>query len=482
MISSKKKYHLIQWRRINMRNVTHLLGVEFIHDLYNRHLPRINSIRFRNVVTLWRDGIVNSFAPEEEWELLSQWLGEKFIRLNPILIREVNKLVNSESSFLDNFLRSFPKDLTLLDNVELGLLLLDLQSFVLGEIYRVNLVQIEHAITAALLKLLGNYIKDENKKVEILSYIIAPNELTEFQKEKQNFLKIVKLGQRMGIKNPLKNKRIRRLLVQHYQKYAYLNCAYGELPRNFGFYIKEYKKLFPQNLKKFNILKKVRKKYKKGQELLAQINDKKIRILSNLMAKVGIFRDKNKAKLGKTIRYRLMILNEIARRRLEKREALNYYLLSEILKLLSEKKKVPAKIITLRKKEGITLYRQECLENGIPTFFTSFKKAMEKKCLKGICASPGIVMGKCKVVISKKDIKRIRRTNILVAIGTDFDLLEGIYKAAGVITEEGGILSHAAVVCREMGKPCCIGVKGATQILEGKKVKLDASQGIIEII
>lgn len=55
-----------KWKRINMRNVDDLLGVEFIHDLYNRHEPKINSIRFRHTITIWKDGIANSYAPLHE--------------------------------------------------------------------------------------------------------------------------------------------------------------------------------------------------------------------------------------------------------------------------------------------------------------------------------------------------------------------------------------------------------------------------------
>lgn len=483
MIREKKKYSPIAWHRINMRSVTHLLGIEFIHDLYNRHLPRINSVRFRNTITIWKNGVVNSFAPREEWEMLERWFGEKFIRCDPTLIREIKKLVNSKSLFLDNFLKSFPKNLAKIDDVGLGLLLLDLQFFVLGEIYRVNLVQIEHSLTFASLKLLEKYIKDEAKRLEILSCIIAPNELTEFQKERQKFFRIVKLGQKTRVKNPLKKEKICRLLYLHFQRYAYLNCAYGEMPKSFKDYIKEYRQFFPQDLKKFNYFKNVRKKYEKSRYLLKQLRDKKITLLANLMSKVGIFRDKNKAKLGKTIRYRLIILDEIAKRGLEKREALNYYLLSEILKLLSQKEKLSSKIIRLRKIQGVTIFRREYLKTKTPSFpIFSIKKNSEREYLKGICASPGIVIGEGKVVISKKDIPKIQKNNILVAIGTDFDLLEGIYKAKGVITEEGGLLSHGAVICREMKKPCCIGVKGATQILEKKKVKLDATHGKIYLV
>lgn len=85
-------------------------------------------------------------------------------------------------------------------------------------------------------------------------------------------------------------------------------------------------------------------------------------------------------------------------------------------------------------------------------------------------------------MLNKNDISKIKSNDLLVAIGIDFDLLEGIQRAKGVITEEGGILNHAAVICREMKKPCCVGVKGATQILKNKKVKLDATNGKIYLL
>ncbi len=71
----------------------------------------------------------------------------------------------------------------------------------------------------------------------------------------------------------------------------------------------------------------------------------------------------------------------------------------------------------------------------------------------------------------------------MIAIGTDFDLIEAMYRSAAVITEEGGILSHASVVCRELGKPCCIGVKDATRLLrDGQRIRADATHGTITFI
>ena len=103
--------------------------------------------------------------------------------------------------------------------------------------------------------------------------------------------------------------------------------------------------------------------------------------------------------------------------------------------------------------------------------------------LKGVCASGGVVIGKATIVLNKNDATKVKKGNIMVAVGTDFDLMEAIQISSAVITEEGGLLSHAAVVCREMIKPCCIGVAHATEILnDGMKIKVDANNGIITII
>jgi len=56
-------------------------------------------------------------------------------------------------------------------------------------------------------------------------------------------------------------------------------------------------------------------------------------------------------------------------------------------------------------------------------------------------------------------------------------------RAAAFVTNEGGITSHASIVAREMGKPCIIGTKNATQILkDGDLVEVDANNGVIKII
>ncbi len=69
---------------------------------------------------------------------------------------------------------------------------------------------------------------------------------------------------------------------------------------------------------------------------------------------------------------------------------------------------------------------------------------------------------------------------ILVAPATDADMMKALEKAAAIITEEGGLTSHAAVVGLSLGIPVIVGVNNATTILkDGQDITVDASFGAI---
>jgi phosphoenolpyruvate synthase/pyruvate phosphate dikinase len=72
---------------------------------------------------------------------------------------------------------------------------------------------------------------------------------------------------------------------------------------------------------------------------------------------------------------------------------------------------------------------------------------------------------------------------ILVANHTTPELLPMMKRSLAVVTDVGGILSHAAITCRELKKPCIIGTKIATQVLkDGDIVEVDAEEGVVRVI
>lgn len=99
--------------------------------------------------------------------------------------------------------------------------------------------------------------------------------------------------------------------------------------------------------------------------------------------------------------------------------------------------------------------------------------------LSGICANLGKISGRAKIILDPKN-SNIEDGDILVCLMTMIDYVPLMKKAGGIITAQGSILSHAAIVARELGKPCLVGVKGAlTEIKDGQNITLDADNGQI---
>lgn len=103
--------------------------------------------------------------------------------------------------------------------------------------------------------------------------------------------------------------------------------------------------------------------------------------------------------------------------------------------------------------------------------------------LKGQIAFPGIIRGITKVLNSPREIKKVKKGDIIIVSMTDPNYIPAMEKASAFVTDEGGILCHAAIISREMKKPCIIGTKIATQVLkDGDLIEVDADKGIVKII
>ncbi len=102
--------------------------------------------------------------------------------------------------------------------------------------------------------------------------------------------------------------------------------------------------------------------------------------------------------------------------------------------------------------------------------------------LSGSAATPGVGSGPVTIVRNISEMDRIKEGNVLVAEMTSPDFVPAMKRAAAIVTDKGGVTSHAAIVSRELGKPCVVGTEVATQTLEDGQlvtvvVKLDGSPG-----
>ena len=100
--------------------------------------------------------------------------------------------------------------------------------------------------------------------------------------------------------------------------------------------------------------------------------------------------------------------------------------------------------------------------------------------LRGSGASPGVAVGKVKMIPTAKDIGRMEKGDILVTEMTSPDYVPAMKKAAAILTNSGGATCHAAIVSRELGVPCIVGTKNATTVLhEGDLITVDAKMGVV---
>ncbi|TFF95889.1 MAG: phosphoenolpyruvate synthase [Promethearchaeota archaeon] len=99
---------------------------------------------------------------------------------------------------------------------------------------------------------------------------------------------------------------------------------------------------------------------------------------------------------------------------------------------------------------------------------------------KGLAASPGVGGGTVKIIKDASELSKIEEGEVLVTTMTTPDMVPGMKRSAAIITDEGGMTSHAAIVSRELGVPCVVGSSVATETLsDGDKVTVDGAKGII---
>ena len=118
-----------------------------------------------------------------------------------------------------------------------------------------------------------------------------------------------------------------------------------------------------------------------------------------------------------------------------------------------------------------------------PEYVFETEAVIDRNELEGQSACKGVVTGVVRIVRKQSDMDAVHDGDILVSPMTTPDFLPAMKQAAAFVTDEGGITCHASIVAREMGKPCIIGTKFATQVLrDGDLVEVDADHGVVRVV
>jgi len=257
------------------------------------------------------------------------------------------------------------------------------------------------------------------------------------------------------------------------------------LIKNYG-YLNQYF-LSGEGYSEKDILEQIKKTEKKQiSHKKHNFKDQKLKKLIELMNRFSIVRFLNNEITNKAVFQLKESILEIAKKNsLSYKEVLTLPL-EEFYNLLNQKK-----VILDKKMWGTEVIVISTNKNYIlsPKYFSRFKKEyvnIKHSNVKEISGTPtfeGFVRGKAKIVLGSEDFHKFKDGDILVCSMTDPNYVPLMKKASAFITDIGGILCHAAIISRELRKPCIIGTKIATKVIsDNDLIEVNSTTGKIRIL
>lgn len=348
-------------------------------------------------------------------------------------------------------------------------------------------------LTTELKKIVNKALKKKSLNLsvpELVTLLSSPTEVIPSRQARFGFLKII-----LSIRKFKLKEKWEEILSRYYGKWYWVNFGHlgPGLTRNEM--RKNIRNLLAQKLK-------TEKEFYNLKNYGISLNKKQEALFKKLeLAKEEIYLFKTSQEFMYLKGYRMEILFgvyalwsrilEVFSKRINVPKDLFYYCsVEEIIKWLKGGRGVSLKILKERSKfcvwEAISETKQQILIGRAARNYLKNHAQEESRELKnvlvihGTVASLGYAKGAVKIVNKISDIKKVQGGDILVSVATNPSLLPAMKKAVAFVTDAGGITSHAAIVARELKKPCIIGTKFATKILkDGDRVELDTKKGDI---
>ena len=343
--------------------------------------------------------------------------------------------------------------------------------------------------SSSLEPLLGSRLKkyfsptQEKEYQQAFSVVTAPLSLTFYRQEQRDLLKILSLPK----------KRWEDSLKSHQEKYFWIFNSYAEgkvLPINY--FRQELEKFTKENYEKIlheieNYVENIKIQKKEIiSELQIEIEDIKLISLVETYSKLL---DERKMINFKAEHYLELFAKEISLRTNHPIQDIKFLLPFELADslyiinptLIKKRRRCFVLLCTDKKIKHYTDKKAKDLADqflGVTNIYENI--------IHGRVASVGksyYFRGTAKVVLTIKEIGKIKKGDILVTTMTSPDFVIGMKKAGAIVTDTGGILSHAAIVSRELKIPCIVGTELATKIIhDGDIVELHCGRGTVKII
>ncbi len=393
----------------------------------------------------------------------------------------------------ESFHEKFSKlDLRKLSNNELATLLEEYYAHYLSIGVPFNFSQQEFTEKAKLFlqsQLEKNYEKREVP--EIISALLSFDKLDWVKREEKELAELALQGAQDAS------------LEKHSLKHAGLFYNSYDKPTNLNFLRGRAEKLLALERKGIlEMLAKMEREAQKNQRkhasVFEKVKDEKVREVAILLRELGFDRFELKNYWAGAEYKFLPLFFEIARRTaLPLKELMSVYRLQDIKEALLQGKELTGEEVARRKKaylfhykQGKIIFRsgesaQKLAGKLVPNHFTQHASGE----VSGNPANPGKARGIARVVkvvgVEElvKDIEAFKKGEILITTMTQPNMVQLAAKASAILTNEGGVTSHAAVLAREFGIPCIVGTHDATRAFKtGDLIEVDAFAGKARLI
>ncbi|MHB8830952.1 MAG: PEP-utilizing enzyme [Patescibacteria group bacterium] len=223
--------------------------------------------------------------------------------------------------------------------------------------------------------------------------------------------------------------------------------------------------------------------------------DDATRHLAERLDFTAVWQDERKLNILKGIYHLGMVINEISSRTGIPADHIAYFEPTEAL-AIQNLDQLKAKAVELARRvngvfflqlpEGPDVAVGHDYEEAIKLYEALNGQGASKpgsSAIYGSVANPGTAIGRVVVCKDLASIDKVQEGDVLVASMTRPEYMAAIKKAAAIVTDEGGITCHAAIVARELGIPCVIGTKVATKVFkDGMIVEVRANHGMVKQI
>lgn len=466
----KDKLPKISWKKIYAREY----GVQYsemaimcLTDKARHHIPKTSV----NQIVIPEEHNTAFYIDAVSWVELVESLNNRYTLYIKKLEKYEEQFIHDGKDYLETAKRVGNLNLKSLTDKELKIFYQDYKDkLFLYSIFAWTAFILNNYVAERAINILNGYIKRaerENEKQAIYDALFRPAKRAA----------VLQLQDEVRKHRKLSND----LLEDLYERFKWLSCLdLHNRPWTKG--------EFREHIKSFTITQPKKKESltKVAEQLKIEARDLEYLLMAKRFVYIKDARDDYRRQ---GVFYALRFFKELARRMNIDPKDISFLQASEILAFLDDRLKISKQVISKRKK-GFVLYldvhkKLVCLHGREASkALKAFRllAGQEKfKEIAGRVASKGVVSGRVVIVRGVKDLDKVEKGDILIAVETHPDYVPAMRKAVAIVTDEGGLTGHAAIVSREFGIPCIVGTKNATLLLQdGDIVEVNAEKGIVK--